>query len=139
MLIPLLFTLTSAGAIVGLYTLFRKEQKNVSRYGERWRLRFDQYVEKASVWIDARLPAPQKYHVRHTLHYLINVCLEWALGLVARCERILDIAAKRNKATAKKIAKKHSHLDTLSTHKKEHALSVSEKKARKEAALEGDV
>lgn len=129
--------LTTIGA--SLIFLFER------RRGERYGMRFRESLDAAIIFIQQEwaehVPVVNKGFFRQLFHYSVHIILSSFLRFLQWTEQSIRriLRLNRKKAIVAVTITQDSHLQKVAAHKEEYALSRTEKQARKEAALRGDM
>lgn len=139
-------TLLVVASVVWIVTaamllLFAIERVQGRRYGLSLRVVLDAAVVHTKMSWSEQVPAINRNFFRQFFHYCIHVVLSWFLQLLQWTERSIRMVLRlnRKKAIVSAAVNPDSHLQKVAAHKEESALTPTEKKARKEAALRGDL
>lgn len=101
----------------------------------------DQKLDAFFYTTKEQVPSVNKEFVRQFFHYGIHVFLSIMLRSVRRTEKILRaiVRINRKKAISQTEREEDTYLEKIAAHKEEMALTSTEKKRRKEAALRGEI
>lgn len=124
---------------VGMVGVLLVERTRGRRYFPSLRGRFDTVIgELYSSW-QAQIPSINRLFFRQLFHYGVHVVFSRLLKIFQWGERATRtiVQFNRKKAVTTAVVNPDSHLGKIAAHKEESALSHSQKKAKKDAALRG--
>lgn len=139
MVAPVSIVVISGSVAVALIILFRYEQARGVRYLGGARRLFDRSVEHAKYRLERTYRRVTGQALRQSVHYIFHQILTATLRRIQRLEDIVHAVARfnKNRANHRREATSISHLSAVADHKREVALSDSQKQQRRDAALNG--
>ena len=139
---PLTVMLISGAVLISLVVLFLRERVRGGRYANGARTRLDRVVRFVIERTKKELPSINNQFLRELFHYLTHRILSGILSVVRRLEGYVHRIAQFNRMKASEVKSARekngtSHLTRIAEHKERAQLSDSEKKRRREQALNG--
>lgn len=136
---PIALAISSLCVTVLAASLFAYERTSGRRFFPHIRGFADRMCERARYSTLETVPEINHSFLRQLLHYVIHRILSHALRGIKLLERATRATLRINKQRAVVYTESatSSHLRKIAEHKEEVALSATEKKARKKAAIEG--
>lgn len=129
------------GLTVGVTFLFLAERLRGVRYLVSVRVLLDKIILVSCESWRTQVPTLNPRFLRQLFHYLIHKILSTVLRFLEWNQKTIKGILRFNKKKAVILSAPNpdSHLQKVAAHKEESALNSAEKKARKAAALRGDV
>lgn len=119
--------------------LFRVEDRRGVRYGEDFRLQLDAFAKRFFIFLNTIIASYKSDITRQSVHYVLHIILlasrtsaHWIVSRFDSLIRINRSFAHRAAVTSREAEK---HLIEMLAHKKNTALSDTEKRKRKSDAV----